>query len=391
MSRAVDEDDDDDDVAPAKGSWDGVRGVNVLEKNGKKFQSLSGVDSEITGKGGLGVNEREFSNGLWLTMRSPKKMDKGGSMNVAENETSTQESKVWFPLVGLGTFRLRSKGGDNVVENAVKAALESGYRRIDTASCYRNEVNIGQAIRISKIPREDIFITSKIAPKEMKSFESVRAAVNGILTRIGTSYLDLCLLHWPGISGVDVSSNLHKARRKTAWKALESCYIEGKVRAIGVSNFEIKHLKPLVEGEAKILPCLNQIECHPLFQQRSLREYCKKNDIMVEAYSSFGEGNLLSHPKIKSIARGEESREGGEKKEEANDSTVGRMMTPAALLLKWAYHKGLPVIPKSSSSERISANITAYFKQKKLSPKTITLLDELDCGKKFAWDPRRIA
>jgi len=269
-------------------------------------------------------------------------------------------------MIGFGTFRIRGIQAQSAIERALKL----GYLKIDTASCYRNEFDIRVAIQKSGVPRNSIFITSKVQPKEMISFEKTYNAVVGILDKLGTSYLDLCLLHWPGVAKIPVSSPEHQQKRIQAWAALERIYTEGKARLIGVSNFEESHLRELMR-HSKFAPAVNQVECHPLFQQRSLRNFCSDNKILVEAYASFGEGNLLRDERILKIAN------------ECN-------MSAAQLLLCWSYSQGIPMLPKSTNPDHIASNLRAVKKFKQLKQSALDRLKMLDCGKKFAWDPRKI-
>lgn len=239
--------------------------------------------------------------------------------------------------------------------------------------CFQNEQDIGQAIKESKIPREDIFITSKISPYE-QGIDKASAAVENILSRLSTSYLDLLLIHWPGVSKLDPQSSENAQLRQQTWKVLEKCYSSGKAKAIGVSNYEISHLEDLL-SYATIKPAVNQIEVHPCFQNRQLRQYCSEKGIQVVAYASLGEGLLLDHPAVLDV-------EDKEKKIEEEQ------LTPAQVLLLWALHHQCAVIPKSTNPSRIQQFDPEILLSRKLSPESTALLDEMTQGDKICWDPR---
>lgn len=202
-------------------------------------------------------------------------------------DTATLHNGVKMPWFGLGVYKV--KDGDEVI-HSVKAALEVGYRRIDTASIYKNEEGVGRAIRESNVSREDIFVTSKVWNKE-QGYDSTVQAFHNSLNRLGFDYLDLYLIHWP-VEG----------KYKETWKALEYLYKEGKVRTIGVSNFHIHHLEDLME-DAEIKPMVNQVELHPYLTQIKLREYCQKHHIQIEAWSPLMHGKLLNHEVLVEIGK----------------------------------------------------------------------------------------
>ncbi|CAI5494591.1 unnamed protein product [Closterium sp. Naga37s-1] len=193
-----------------------------------------------------------------------------------------------IPRLALGTFK--AKGGE--VKEAVKAALAAGYRHIDTASVYKNEAEIGEAIREYGIAREEVFITSKASPYE-HGFQQALAACAASLERLQTDYLDLYLLHWPGVAKLDRASEKNAEIRLESWRALEQLQREGKCRAIGVSNFTAAHLDHLMTNSAAP-PAVNQVEVHPLLTQQPLRAYCAERGICVAAYSPLGCGQTRS-------------------------------------------------------------------------------------------------
>ncbi|CAI6011883.1 unnamed protein product, partial [Closterium sp. NIES-65] len=200
-------------------------------------------------------------------------------------------------VLPVGTFK--AKGGE--VKEAVKAALAAGYRHIDTASVYKNEAEVGEAIREYGIAREEVFITSKASPYE-HGFQQALAACAASLERLQTDYLDLYLLHWPGVAKLDRASEKNAEIRLESWRALEQLQREGKCLAIGVSNFTAAHLDHLMTNSAT-LPAVNQVEVHPLLTQRSLRVYCAERGICVAAYSPLGCGQLLQQPTVQQVAK----------------------------------------------------------------------------------------
>jgi diketogulonate reductase-like aldo/keto reductase len=238
---------------------------------------------------------------------------------------------------------------------------------------FQNEQDIGQAIKESKIPREDIFITSKISPYEQGT-DMASAAVENILSRLSTSYLDLLLIHWPGVSKLDPQSDENAQLRQNTWKVVENCCSSGKAKAIGVSNYEISHLEDLL-SYATIKPAVNQIEVHPCFQNRQLRQYCSEKGIQVVAYASLGAGSLLDHPAVLDVVHKE-------------NKTGQQQLTPAQVLLLWALHHQCAVIPKSISPSRIQQFDPEILGARKLSPDSTAVLDAVTQGDKVCWDPR---
>eukprot|EP00892_Ulva_mutabilis_P000655 jgi/Ulvmu1/10590/UM065_0044.1 len=167
----------------------------------------------------------------------------------------------YIPTVGFGTFRLRN----NEAFQAATAALLAGYLHIDTASIYKNHEAIGRAVRESRVPREQIFITSKLSPYEQGT-QKATAALAQMLQSLGLQYIDLVLIHWPGVAKMQHDDALHSQLRLETWRCLEEAHREGKARSIGVSNFEIRHLEHLIQ-HSSVLPSVNQIEVHPCYQQ----------------------------------------------------------------------------------------------------------------------------
>ncbi|WP_019153441.1 aldo/keto reductase [Robertmurraya massiliosenegalensis] len=232
---------------------------------------------------------------------------------------------VHMPWFGLGVYKVTDQS--EIVE-VVSAALKHGYRHIDTASFYQNEEGVGKGIRDSGISREDIFVTSKVWNDE-QGYEETLEAFDNSLKRLGMDYLDLYLIHWP------------VARKfKETWKALEKLYREGRVRAIGVSNFHVHHLQDLMK-DAEIKPMVNQIEYHPHLTQEEVHAFCKKEGILLEAWSPLKRGILLDEPVLIEI---------GQKYSK----------TPAQIILRWDLQTEVITIPKSSNVERLKENADIF-------------------------------
>ncbi|KAJ2704372.1 hypothetical protein FB645_003295 [Coemansia sp. IMI 203386] len=267
-----------------------------------------------------------------------------------------------MPSVGLGTWQQRDP---ETVQRVVAQAIDIGYRLIDTACAYRNESLIGNVLARKfndphgNLSRGDIWITSKLAPKQ-QGYERAISAVNESLRNLQTDYIDLYLIHWPGVSGKVPEHPDHRAYRESSWKALEELYKSGKVRAIGVSNYTKRHLQEMCEY-AEILPMVNQCELHPLFPQPELLEYCRDNNILFTAYASLGEGTLIGDqqilPELQAV------------------STVRPDLTSAQILLLWGLQHGAAVIPKASTATRLQENFKVLEKPLLSGPE----LNMLDC------------
>ncbi|MFB5284496.1 aldo/keto reductase [Peribacillus sp. Hz7] len=265
-------------------------------------------------------------------------------------ETITLHNGVEIPQLGFGVFKVEN--GSQTVQS-VKKALEVGYRSIDTAVIYQNEEGVGQAIRESGIPRKDIFVTSKVWNTD-QGYESTLAAFDASLKRLGLDYLDLYLIHWPG-----------KDKYVDTWRALETLYKEGKVRAIGVSNFHIHHLENLLKS-SEMKPVINQIELHPRLTQVEIREFCQKHDIQVEAWSPLGRGVLLDNPTIGEIAK-----------------KHGK--TSAQVIIRWHLQHGIVVIPKSVTPARIEENAQVFDFE--LSVEEMKEIDGLHANERVGSNP----
>ena len=259
-----------------------------------------------------------------------------------------------MPYFGLGVYQ--SEDGSEVI-NAVKAALNHGYRHIDTASIYENEEGVGTGIRESNVDRKDVFLTSKVWNTD-QGYDATLKAFDASLERLGTDYLDLYLVHWP--KG-EIS--------KETWKALEKLYKEKRVRAIGVSNFLQHHLEDFLSS-AEIVPMVNQMEFHPYLVQQDLIDFCNSKGIQYEAWSPLMQGNIFDLDVMKELASKYEK-------------------TIAQVVLRWNLQKGVVTIPKSSKKERIVANSDLFDFE--LSKEDVELLDGLEKGKRFGPDPDNFA
>ncbi|XP_007434431.1 uncharacterized protein LOC103065012 [Python bivittatus] len=274
-----------------------------------------------------------------------------------------------MPLLGLGTFRLQ---GDEAIRVSLDAALENGYRLVDTAAVYGNEAALGRVLREllprHRLAREDLFLTSKLSPRD-HGVEAAQRACLRSLQDLDCNYLDLYLIHWPGTQGQPQEDAGNRERRLQSWRALERLHEAGKLRAIGVSNYTLQHLQELL-GHCRVRPAVLQVEFHPELAQLELLEFCSRNGIHLQAYSSLGTGQLVGHPEVEAVAR-QHSR------------------TPAQVLLRWALQQGVSVIPKSASPRRVAENGQLWSWA--LSQAEMEKLRSLDCGKRFCWDPSGVA
>ncbi|WP_445667936.1 aldo/keto reductase [Paenibacillus sp. FSL H7-0756] len=259
---------------------------------------------------------------------------------------------VEMPWFGLGVFKVQE--GQEVIDS-VKAAIKAGYRSIDTASVYGNEEGVGQAIRESGVAREELFITTKVWNTE-QGYDSTLAAFDQSLSKLGLDYADLYLVHWP-----------IRAKYKDTWRALEKLYADGKVRAIGVSNFQIDHLEDLLTV-AKVKPMVNQVELHPLLNQQELREYCKAQGIQIEAWAPLAQGHLLDNEVLADIA-------------------AHHNKTLPQVILRWDLQNGIVTIPKSVKAERIIANADIFDFE--LSEEEISRINGLNRDQRFGSHPDR--
>jgi diketogulonate reductase-like aldo/keto reductase len=260
---------------------------------------------------------------------------------------------VPIPLLGLGVYLMRP--GTETYQ-AVKAALETGYRLIDTASFYGNEQDVGRAVKDSAVPREEIFITTKLWNSD-HGYDPALRAFDASLKRLGLDTIDLYLIHFP----------VPKVREES-WRALEEILKSGRARAIGVSNYTEQHLNVLLRN-ASIVPVVNQVEFSPFLYQRGLLEFCRKKRIQLEAYAPLTAGRRLHDRRITAIAQ-----------------KHGR--TNAQVLLRWAIQHEVVVIPKSTHADKIAENARIFDFE--LSPEDVSILDNLNEGFRSSWDPTTV-
>jgi diketogulonate reductase-like aldo/keto reductase len=273
-------------------------------------------------------------------------------MTVSIQDYALLNNGVKMPRLGLGVWKVTDPGD---VERAIHAAVQTGYRSIDTASFYKNEAEVGQAIRSCGVPREELFITTKIW-NEDQGYDKTLAAFEESRKRLGLEVVDLLLIHWPG-----------KDKYIDTWRAFEKLYREGFVRAIGVSNFQIHHLNKLIEA-SEIVPAVNQVEFHPLLTQKELLAYTKEKGIQLEAWSPLMQGNL-DQPVLKEIA-----------------AKYGK--TPAQVVLRWDLQHGVVTIPKSITPSRIAENADIFDFE--LTAEDMDRIDSLNQNHRFGPDPDQL-
>ncbi len=264
---------------------------------------------------------------------------------------ATLHNGVRMPWLGLGVYKVQE--GDEV-NRAVRTALEVGYRHIDTAAFYQNEEGVGQAIRESGIPRDQIFVTTKVWNSD-QGYEATLKAFDTSLKKLGFDYIDLYLVHWPV-----------KEKYKETYKALEKLYKDGFVRAIGVSNFQIHHLEDIL-ADCEIKPMVNQVEFHPRFTQKPLLAFCKQHDIQFEAWSPLMRGGeLLNEPTLVNIAQKYNK-------------------TPAQVILRWDLQHEVVTIPKSVTPQRIAQNANIF--DFALTKEEMDAIDSLNENHRIGPDP----
>lgn len=266
-------------------------------------------------------------------------------------------SGVEIPTLGLGVFR--SPPGAPT-RQAVAWALAAGYRHIDTAAMYGNEADVGAAVRASGLPRDEVFVTTKLWPTD-HGFEKAQAAARASLERLGLSYIDLYLIHWPRAD--------RPQDRLDSWRALEKLRREGVCRAIGVSNYTVRHLEEL-RASSDVDPAVDQVEFHPFVFDPELLDYCTRRGIRIEAWAPLTRGLRFDDPVVRAVAEGH-----------------GR--TPAQVLVRWGLEHGAIEIPKSVHRERIEENARVFDFE--LSTAEVARLDALRGGGRVgAWDPADI-
>lgn len=268
------------------------------------------------------------------------------------SSTVTLNNGVEMPRLGLGVWQ---SGAGAETRDAVLAALELGYRLIDTAAAYGNERDVGAAIRSSGVPRDEVFVTTKLWNSE-HGYEKALRALERSRKLLGVEVVDLYLIHWPAEG------------RDDSWRALERLLHDGRCRAIGVSNYTIRHLVQLL-GQSSTVPAVNQVEFHPFLYQADLLRWCHERGIRIEAYSPLARAQRMKDPVVKEIAR-------------------AHGKTPAQVLIRWGLQHDLVVIPKSVRHERIAENADVF--DFSLSDEEIRRLDGLGQEFRTAWDPSEI-
>lgn len=255
-----------------------------------------------------------------------------------------------IPIIGFGTYLIPPEE----TKRCVLHALKTGYRHIDTARFYFNEEGVGEAIKESGIPREEIFVTTKIWTTDCY-YDKAYEAVNESLKKLGLEYIDLVLIHWP-----PVNEDL-----KSTWKALGEMVKEGKIRTIGMSNFKAHHLQRVIDFDG-VMPAINQVECHPWFQQKELRTYCKNNNIAVEAWAPLLRTRVFRSKVVKRLAE-------------------KYCKTNAQIILRFEMQEGIIVIPKSTHENRIEENFNVFDFE--LEEADVKCLRGIDKNKRYFRDP----
>lgn len=266
--------------------------------------------------------------------------------------TVTLNNGVKMPMLGLGVMSIPD--GRQMAE-ILSFAAEVGYRSFDTATIYGNEKGVGEGIRQCGIPRDELFITTKLW-NNMQGYENALKAFDNSMKSLGLDYLDLYLLHWPLPM---------RPRYIETWRAFEKLYTEGRIHAIGVSNFNGMQIDEIVE-KCEIKPMVNQVEFHPLLSQPELQKYHQQNEVQMEAWSPLGQGEVLKNPVVRQLAE-----------------KYGK--TTAQIIIRWDLQKGIVTIPKSGNPERIKSNADVFNFE--LSNEDVMLIDSLNIGKRLGPHP----
>jgi diketogulonate reductase-like aldo/keto reductase len=266
---------------------------------------------------------------------------------MAVNRYLTLNNGIKIPQIGFGTFRMED---GNVVIGAVENALKYDYRHIDTAAVYDNEEGVGIAIKKNIIARDILFITTKLW-NTYQGYDTTLKAFDESLKKLKLEYIDLYLIHWPCVKNVD-----WEQKNYDTWRAFERLYEDGKIKSIGVSNFKEKHLQPLLD-KAKIVPLVNQLELNPSHQQKEVVEFCKKYNIICEAWGPLMQGKNLNNQVLVDIA-------------------TKYHKNVAQILIRWSVQKGFVPLPKSITPERIKLNLDVF--EFNLTDEDMNELDKLD-------------
>ena len=268
------------------------------------------------------------------------------------SSTTTLHNGVNMPWFGLGVFKM-PEGAD--VEQAIHTAFEVGYRGVDTAAMYGNETGVGRAVAESNLAREDVFVTTKLWNDD-HGYDAALQAFDASMAKLGLDYLDLYLIHWP---------LPRKGLYRETWKALERLYREGRVRAIGVSNFTEDHLARLMD-DCEFKPMVNQVEYHPRLTQEPLHRYCREHGIQLEAWSPLMRAKIFDNPTLREIA-------------EKHGKNV------AQVVLRWDLQNGVVTIPKSVNPSRIASNAQVFDFE--LSVEEMSRISELNTDTRIGPDP----
>lgn len=255
---------------------------------------------------------------------------------------------VTMPCIGLGTWQVPD---DDVLVKAIHSAVNLGYRHIDTAHIYGNERSVGVAVRTCGVPRSKLFVTSKLWNTD-RGYKETLEAFERTMDALQIGYLDLFLMHWPAARGEAIT---WQSINSGTWRAMEEIYRRGRVRAIGVSNFLVHHLVPLL-ARAEVVPMVNQIEFHPGYMQKATFDFCRSHGIQVEAWSPLGRGALIHHPVLVELAQ-------------------QHGVTTAQIALRWCLHHGVAAVPKSLNPERQKQNAELFSFN--LTPEEMERLDNL--------------
>lgn len=266
------------------------------------------------------------------------------------SDTTRLNNGVNMPWLGLGVWKVENGG---TVAETVKSAIRMGYRSIDTAAVYGNETGVGQGIRECGVPREELFITTKVWNSD-QGYDSTLAAFDTSLDKLGLEYVDLYLVHWPV-----------KGKYVETWKALTRLYQGGRVKAIGVSNFQIHHLEDIIR-ETGVIPAVNQVEFHPYLTQKPLLSFCKDKGIQLEAWSPLAQGALTKHPVLEEIG-------------------VKYGKSASQVILRWDLQNGVVTIPKTVHEGRLKEN--AHIFDFVLSPSDMEAIDALNRNERKGSDP----
>lgn len=265
-------------------------------------------------------------------------------------ECALLHNGVQMPWFGLGVYKAQA---GQEVESAVISALQQGYRSIDTAALYQNEEGVGEALRASGVARDEVFVTTKVWNSD-QGYDATLRAFDRSQEKLGLSVIDLYLIHWPV-----------KGKYKETWRALETLYVEGRVRAIGVSNFQVHHLQDIL-ADCAVRPMVNQVELHPMLSQTELRTFCENERILIEAWSPLMRGALLENPVLAEIAQ-------------------AHGKTGAQVVLRWDLQHQIITIPKSVRPDRIAENADIF--NFSLTPDDMARIDSLNCNHRIGPDP----